>query len=225
MNKKKDKKFNIQRMTITGTTIIILLASLLYIINYYEAPAMLKQYLESCIHPAIFISLMLILPLMGVPISIFLILVGIKFGAIEGILLSAVAMLWHMAVTYFLVHSFLRKRLTALLQPYNVSIPKLKNGKNRWPAFIFMLIPGLPYAVKNYLLAMAEVGFVPYMFINWTAQFGISIPFIILGSAVLKMNLSMLMSALFLFLAGYLIQHYLRKKFSTREWGDKENEG
>jgi uncharacterized membrane protein YdjX (TVP38/TMEM64 family) len=215
MQEKKPEKINLRKAAIAGTAVIILLATAAYIIHYYEPSLILTEYLSRRIHPGIFITLMLVLPLLGVPIGIFLVLVGIKFGIVQGLLLSALIMPCHMALTYYLVHSFLRNWITTLLKPYKVSIPKLRNDQNRWHAFVFMLIPGLPYVAKNNLLALAEMPFVPYMVINWTAQFGLSIPFIILGSAIMEMDLRFLIAALTLLLGGYLLQLYIRKKYGN----------
>jgi uncharacterized membrane protein YdjX (TVP38/TMEM64 family) len=173
---------------------------------------MMRSYLESHIHPGIFIALMLILPIVGAPISVFLVLVGMKFGIVEGILLSAVLMFLHMAITYYLVHSFFRSWITRLLKSYNMIIPDIGNSYNRWHALAFMLIPGLPYAVKNNLLALGGIPFTPYMVINWTAQFGLSIPLIILGGAVIEMNLSILGIAIVLLLASLLLKYSMRKR-------------
>jgi uncharacterized membrane protein YdjX (TVP38/TMEM64 family) len=215
MQEKKPEKINLRKAAAAGTAVIIMVTTAVYIFHYYDPSLILTEYLSRRIHPGIFISLMLILPLLGVPLSIFLVLVGIKFGIVPGLLLSAVIMLCHMALTYYLVHSFLRNWITTLLKPYKVSIPKLRNDRNRWHAFVFMLIPGLPYVAKNNLLALAEMPFVPYMAINWTAQFGLSIPFIILGSAIMEMDLTILIAALTLLLGGYLLQFYLRKKYGN----------
>ncbi len=215
MQKKKPEKIKTGKLVMAGTAGIVLLTAALYLVYHYELANILKEYLSQRMPPGIFLFLMLVLPLVGVPISIFLVLVGIKFGIVEGALLSAVIMCCHMAITYYLVHSFMRKWLTSLLAHYNLPVPKLRGDKKRRHAFIFMLIPGLPYTVKNYVLALAEIGFAPYMTINWTAQFGLSLPFIILGSAVMEMNLKILMMAIALLSAGYLLQYYLRKKYGN----------
>ncbi|MDF1578594.1 MAG: hypothetical protein P1P81_09160 [Desulfobulbales bacterium] len=215
MAEKKPGKIQTGRAALAGGAALVLLVVAIYLIYRYEPAVALGEYLASRINPVIFLALMLVLPVVGIPITIFLVLVGIKFGIVQGLLLSAAIMPCHMALTYYLVHSFLRKWISALLKPYNVSIPKLKGRENRLRALIFMLIPGLPYAVKNNLLALAEVGFVPYMIINWLAQFGLSIPFIILGGAVMEMDRKILTAAVALLLAGYLSQAYLRKKYGN----------
>jgi uncharacterized membrane protein YdjX (TVP38/TMEM64 family) len=209
-------KSNLGKLSLAGGVLVALLAAAAFIVSDHEPAVMLREYLATRSHPGIFIVLMLVLPVLGVPISIFLVLVGIRFGVVGGVLLSAGIMFCHMALTYYLVHTFLRKWIVALLLAHDVAIPRLASPKNRRLAFVFMLIPGLPYAVKNNLLALSEMPFGPYMAINWTAQFGLSIPFIILGGVVMEMNPAILLLVLGFFGGTYLLQHYLKKKYRNR---------
>lgn len=78
---------------------------------------------------------------------------------------------------------------------------------------IFMLFPGLPYSIKNYLLAMSGLSFLEYVIIGWVAQFSLSIPFILLGRAVIKMAPLFLGIALALVLLGFVGQNFLRRRY------------
>lgn len=214
MHDTKSRKTSIARLVILGTALAILLILSAYVIYQHEPSAVLKHYLESRISPALFLFLMLFLPILGVPISIFLVMIGMKFGIVEGTLLSALVMLLHMVFTYYLVHSFLRAWITSLLRYCNIPIPpETKKPPSHRHAIIFMLIPGLPYVAKNNLLALAGLSFVPYLLINWTTQFALSVPLILLGGAVTETNLSVLAVALTLVLGSYILQRYIRQKY------------
>jgi uncharacterized membrane protein YdjX (TVP38/TMEM64 family) len=173
----------------------------------------LWDFLERRVNPLLFITLMLILPIFGVPLTPFLLLAGIKFGLVEGMLLSAAAMLGHMVVVYYLVHSFLRRWIIALLHRLHIAVPEQQAPPGWWPAALFMLIPGLPYAVKNTLLALSAMPFVPYLAINWATQFSLSLPFILFGGAVVEMNYTLLTGAAGLAFCGYLLLFSLNRKF------------
>jgi len=207
---------------------VVAAVSFVYIIIYHDPSIVLREYLENEISPLLFILLMFILPIFGVPLSIFLVLVGMKFGVMPGIVIAAVTMLLHMGFTYFLVHSFLRDALGNVLKTFQIFAPLTQKTPGRWQAFILMLVPGLPYAVKNYLLALTGMEFVPYLYINWLAQFGLSIPFIVLGRAVIEMNLIVLAVSLGLVLAGFLLQYFVGKRYraakiNVSERGGKES--
>ena len=204
------------RTAVIGGLLVILLIACAYLFYSLDVSGMLKSYLESHIHPAVFIALMAILPVLGAPIVVFLVLVGMKFGIVAGILLSAVLMFFHLAVTYYLVHSFLRDWISRLLRRFNVSVPIMGVDYGTWHAVIFAIVPGVPYAVKNNLMALAGVPFVPYMVINWTIHYGMGIPYIVLGSAAIEMDLAILGIGVVLLLVGWFLLHCVRKKFLSK---------
>ena len=201
----------------------IILASILLLVGiwgygHYDQPLEgLWHFLEQRVNPLLFITLMLILPIFGVPLTPFLLLAGIKFGLALGMLLSATAMLGHMVVVYYLVHSFLRKWIIALLHRLHIAVPEQHAPPGWWPATLFMLIPGLPYAVKNTLLALSRLPFVPYLAINWTTQFSLSLPFILFGGAVVEMDYTLLAAAFGLALGGAVLLYFLNRNIRGRQ--------
>lgn len=199
---------------VRGAVLAVLVLTVLAIAAYafinHEPLTVLKNYLESRVHPLLFILLMAVLPIFGVPISLFLVLVGMRFGITAGIVLSAVTMLFHLSATYYLVHSFLRVWITGMLQRFSIPVPELQIMSNKRYAFVFMLVPGLPYVVKNNLLALTGLPLVPYLLIGWLSQFLTGVAFVIFGGAVIEMNYSILALALVLILAGFLLQRFIR---------------
>lgn len=220
---KRQGSWNIgTRPAVIGGLILLIAGGLL--LHHFDLSGILKDYLSSHVPPAVFIVLMAILPILGAPIAVFLLLVGMKFGVAAGILLSAVLMAFHMAVTYYLVHFLLADRIARLLQHFKVSMPTILRNYTTWQVVIFMLVPGVPYAIKNNLLALAGYRFAPYMAINWSTQYGHGIPLIIMGGAVMEMNLAILGIALLLLLIFSLVQRHLRKKFSAKSGGSRDLE-
>lgn len=198
------------RGAVLAVLVLTVLAVAAYAFINHEPLTVLKNYLESRVHPLLFILLMAVLPIFGVPISLFLVLVGMRFGITAGIVLSAVTMLFHLSATYYLVHSFLRVWITGMLQRFSIPVPELQIMSNKRYAFVFMLVPGLPYVVKNNLLALTGLPLVPYLLIGWLSQFLTGVAFVIFGGAVIEMNYSILALALVLILAGFLLQRFIR---------------
>lgn len=198
------------RLTALAIIFLALLAVAVYAVINHEPVTALKNYLENSVHPALFILLMAILPICGVPISVFLVLVGMRFGIVVGIVLVAGTMLFHLSATYYIVHSFLRVWITRLLQRFHIPVPELQIMSNKRYAIVFMLVPGLPYMIKNNLLALTGIPLVPFLFIGWFSQFFTSIPFIIFGGAVMEMDYTALALALALILTGFLLQRFIR---------------
>jgi len=211
MNEHQQRKRPLK--TIAAAVVLILGAgAAVYLFSYHDPLQALERHLQQ-IHPLVFLSAMAILPIVGAPISIFMVLVGIEFGIASGIAVTALLMAFHMAVSYYLANSFLYKWLAALLRLFNITLPGFVGRLSKQTAFIFMLIPGVPYVVKNNVLALSKMDFLPYMLINWTAQFAMSIPLIIAGKAVLDMNVAILAAAAALLLLVYLIQYLAKRRY------------
>ena len=163
----------------------------------------------------LFIGLMAVLPIFGVTIIIFLVFIGIKFGTLAGILISGLLMLFNMLVAYLISHSFLRPRIDSFIGEHHWSQPKMPAGKKELYAFLFIAIPGLPYAVKNYLLALSGLPFLHYLAICWTVQLLMGIPFIVLGEAAKLRHGGALSIAIAMLISGFLVVSWLRREFSA----------
>jgi uncharacterized membrane protein YdjX (TVP38/TMEM64 family) len=203
----------IRKITLLCLGLTVAAAVLFYIFLTYNPTHLVYNYLESDANFLIFAVLMALLPLAGMPISIFLVLAGILYGMPGAIALTAGVMFFHLLMTYYLVHSLVRPLLVRLLDRFDLAIPKFPARGRKRIGFVFMILPGIPYSAKNYLLALAEMPFRPYLLIGWTAQFGLSIPFIILGKGVIRMDPVILLAAVCLLGAGFILQNYLRKKY------------
>ena len=166
---------------LTLAILLIIAAFVIIILVYYQGDVILRlhDYLHNNVNPVAFILLMLILPVVGVPLSLFLLLVGIKFGILWGVFLTGMLMCFHMIITYYIVHSFLRSWIIKLLKRTKLSSLTTKRTLNTWHLLIFMLIPGLPYAAKNCLLALSDIEFKRYLLINWITQFPMSVPLVL----------------------------------------------
>lgn len=200
-----------------GVLLLLIIGFAAYLIHNYDPVPIISDYLEHQVSNWLFIVLMLVLPILGIPVSLFLILVGIKFGIGSGLLLSALLMLSHMVITYFIVHSFLRDLVIRLMHYFKIPVPPMeKHEINRWQAFIFMLVPGLPYVVKNNLLAMTGIPLGSYIIISWTSQFGLSIPLILMGGAIMEMDAVILIIACILALAVYFLKIMVKRILRRR---------
>lgn len=160
---------------------------------------------------ALFIILMVILPVLGFPISIFLVLGGIKFGIIHGILLWLLILPVH-ALIGFLLASWIRKPLQKISKRMGYPVPPLPEKGTAMFSFLFLAIPGIPYAGKNYILPLAGAPFNYCVIMNIIVQFPQGIPFVILGESFIKMDPFLLYVAIALILMLYFILRWLKNK-------------
>ena len=134
-----------------------LLVVVIYIAWEYDTFGWLGYMVNEKTHPVLFVALMALLPCIGFPIIIFLVLAGVKFGLVGGLLIAAITLPVHLLVAFFLGHSVLRPRLQTLLRKQNYTLPEIPQDRFVPFLLLFVGIPSLPYAVKNYLLALADI--------------------------------------------------------------------
>ena len=113
--------------------------------------------------PVWFIITFLVLPLLGFPISVMLVLAGVRFGFWGGMALAAVGVFFHHIAAFRIVHGLFRQRLRDRIERAGYRIPELKKQNQVWFTALFAAIHGPPYSVKLYLLALTEIPLTIYL--------------------------------------------------------------
>ena len=121
------------------------------------------EVIRSDIHPGVFALMMTVLPMVGFPFSPFLIMAGTKFSFLPALALTTVSIAIHMLAAHALSGSFVRPHLKKLFQNRGYALPELPGNEKKRFSFVFMAVPGLPYAVKNYALPLAGVDLRTFM--------------------------------------------------------------
>ena len=204
----------ITKKRILGALFVLTLAGAVYIVIKNDGWQWLTGLINDNTHPVLMLLAFLILPMLGFPISVFLILLGIRFGPIYGLLLMSVGFAVHLLVTFVLTHSYIRPWLTLLAERWHFTIPRMPQHRRIQFSFIFMAVPGLPYTVKNYLLALAGTPFLTYFVICWTVNGLMGAPFVVLSGAAtrwaLLLPLALLGVALLWFIVGRLVANRMK---------------
>jgi uncharacterized membrane protein YdjX (TVP38/TMEM64 family) len=192
---------------------VIFVAGAIYFFRLYNIFEGLNHLVNEKTHPVLFLSLMALLPCVGFPIIIFLVLAGAKFGLSGGLLVTTMTMVLHLSFSYFLGRSVLRSRLERALLKRNFQLPKIPENKIVPFTLLFVGLPGLPYAVKNYVLALAKIPFRYYFSINLSVNLLFSIPIIGLGKSAANMNPWLFFLFLSMSVTAYSIAVWLRRKY------------
>ena len=108
-------------------------------------------------HWLIVFLLVATLPIFGFSIVICYLVVGLKFGAGWGVVVMALAAAVHLLGSHWIARTFLRKRIEAFIAKKKYQLPHVPEGENVSISLMTAVIPGLPYCVRNYLLALAGV--------------------------------------------------------------------
>ncbi len=156
------------------------------------------------------------LPLLGFPITPFLLLAGLRFGLIGGVGVAGAGIAFHNFAAFHLVHGNLRQRMSRRLQARGYSIPSPTGNNRIWFTMLFVGVQGPPYAVKLYLLALTDIPFSIY--------FGIGVPIYLLfsvvavgaGSSAFAVNPLWIYLAVFSMMGLAFLGRWLKRRFGSR---------
>lgn len=105
------------------------------------------------------------LPLVGFPILPVYLVAGARFGPGMGGIIVTIATSAHLVGTYIIARTVLRRPLERLLVRWHAHLPEIPRDEEAMVSLIAALVPGLPYVVRNYLLAMAGLRLRVYFWI------------------------------------------------------------
>jgi uncharacterized membrane protein YdjX (TVP38/TMEM64 family) len=161
----------------------------------------------------LFILLMLVLPMVGVPMSLFLFLLGIKFGIGYGLLILEIIMPLQIFVAYWMARFFRLPMEEYLVVKKGYQIPRIPSDRTFVFSVFFLFFPGVPYAAKIYLLPLAAVPFNYCFWLNWGIQGTLSIPFVLLGKSAADMNVILLGLTLALCLLLLVVLKWVQMRY------------
>jgi uncharacterized membrane protein YdjX (TVP38/TMEM64 family) len=197
---------------ITVLLAVIAFGGLLYAWLGAEAVAFIRYAVNEETQPALFLLMFVFLPLIGFPITAFLILIGVKFGAWAGVLIMLVGMPVHLVVAFLAAHSFLHSLIQRYLKKFEFRLPQVPSNRGLCFSFVFMAVPGLSYTLKNYALALSGVPFRYFFTSGYLVQGAMGVPFVIAGDAVAGKSLALLGAILGVLLILYGLVYLLRHK-------------
>lgn len=108
------------------------------------------------LEPALVIPAMAILPIFGFPVSVVYLVAGARFGPVWGGAVVGVATAVHLLGSYAIARSVLRRPLLRFIERRHRRLPQIPEDEQASVALVVALVPGLPYVVRIYLLAIAD---------------------------------------------------------------------
>lgn len=125
----------------------------------------------------------IILPVFGFPILPLLVLMGARFGAVFGLAVVFTVIPIHLGIAYRVTNSVLQQPVKKFIRNRSVKIPDIPGDRRLRYSILFMIMPGLSYALKNYLLPLSGLTIIPFMVCGWLSQGILAVPFVVLGDA------------------------------------------
>lgn len=171
--------------------------------------------------PVVFFLAFALLPAVGVPASVFTLTVGPVFGERLGmpvvVVLSMVAIMANVVLTYALAHRALRPFLQGLLTRFGYKLPQLAPEDMNDFAIIVRVTPGSPFVVQNYLLGIAGVPFGKNLLVAFLVQLFYTPAFVLFGDALLHGKGAMAATAAALLVVAVVATHWARKHYSKKK--------
>lgn len=177
--------------------------------------------------PVVVFALMATLPIAGFSVSVTYLVAGVKFGPVLGGVAVAGATAVHLLVTYWICQTMLRGRIERMLKRRGHALPHVPKGENVSVAVMAVLVPGLPYVVRNLLLALTDVPLRVYFWVCLPLYVARSYVTILLGDLGMepdRRTLAILAAVYVLKLAvcAYLIWR-IRRRIKERKRGAVAN--
>jgi uncharacterized membrane protein YdjX (TVP38/TMEM64 family) len=109
------------------------------------------------LNPILMLAAMAILPVFGFPVSVVYLLAGVRFGPLWGGVVVASVTAVHLLASYGIARSVFRRPLQRFIEKRHKRLPRIPDDEQAMVALIVALVPGPPYLVRIYLLALADM--------------------------------------------------------------------
>lgn len=198
-------------LAVVGSALLYLFRDSIPPVN--EIRAQMLLILESIPAPLYFIAFV-ILPALGVPLSLFYLTALAVLGSgniFVGLALGILAVALNMTLTNLIARSFLHPVIERIIRHRHLSIPKIK-PHNEWKLVTALRVSPIPFAIQNYLLSLGHSRWRYYLGLSIIIQGAIGTTIMLVGESILKGGLGFILLAVFAFLMLNLIVDYFRKR-------------
>lgn len=205
---------SVKRTRITVAVVAVVLVALLFLTSRVFSTPRWSAWLQE--FPAfLLIGGLLVLPLVGFPLTILLIAVGARFGVSTGIGIAACAAAVHLLLSFPLAE-FFRRPVTALLRRAHWELPKVREGA-AWPFCLWIaLVPGLSYTLKNYLAPLAGAPFRVYFLCYYPVHLATSLIGLMLGGATVHFSWPLVAGIAVYAVVLFVLTRTLAARFRSR---------
>ncbi len=174
--------------------------------------------------PWAYFGLMAVLPLFWFPLSPFL-LFAPAFGLKIAILGSLCALTANMIVSWLVSGKWFRPVFVRLVARFGYSIPEFSERRMLGIALMLRLTPGVPFALQNYLLGLAQMPFGRYLLASLPIIWTVSASFIVLGESLMTGNLKLAVAGVGLAIAIAILLRFLRGRLQAKSIAEGSNNG
>jgi uncharacterized membrane protein YdjX (TVP38/TMEM64 family) len=184
-------------------------------------PAELRERLVAllqAIPKPLYFAAFVVLPMLGVPITVFYLTAIPVLGQAHpatGVALGLLALALDMALANVLGRGLLHPAIEWVIRHRHLKIPKIKR-ENEWKVVLAVRLSPIPFALQNYLLALGHARWRSYLGLSMLVQGSIGAAIMLVGTSILTGGIGYVLAALFAVLVLHLVFDAIRKRL-TRE--------
>lgn len=158
----------------------------------------------------IYFLTMAVVCILPVPISPFYLAAGPLFGISTSIVWIGIGVALNQAAAYFLASGVMRPVIARQLGRMGYSIATVASAEDQW-LFTFLLraVPGVPYALQNWILGLAGIERLRYFVISWPIQMMYALAWLVAGESAFEGRYGMMVVAVAVILAIALIGRWI----------------
>lgn len=150
---------------VTAALLVVALAGIGAFVYFTEFEwASVTRVVEG-LNPVLVIPLMALLPVMGFPIVVVYLVAGARFGPLWGGVVVAGVTAVHLLLTHVVANGLFRRAIQRFVERRHKRIPEIRADEHGSIALLGSLAPGLPYSLRNYLLALSGARLWTYFWI------------------------------------------------------------
>jgi uncharacterized membrane protein YdjX (TVP38/TMEM64 family) len=146
------REFELTRKSI-GLVVAIVLACVTLALLYAQIDVPALHQRAQGVNGGLIFALIVVLPMLGFPVSVAHAVAGVRFGWGLGLLLVTVSIILQMLASYALVKA-LPRLFAKRMQPFRKRLPE---GAHTPITQFTMLLPGAPFFAQNYVLPLIGV--------------------------------------------------------------------
>ena len=217
----KKRGLSRRRWWLAGVCVVVIVGTIVALALEYGWWSELVGALER-VNPVLTVVLMALLPLAGFSIGIVYVVAGLKFGLVWGGLAIIGVTAVHLLGTHWIVRSFLRGPIERFLKRRGYRLPDFPAGAERSLAAMVALVPGPPYFLRNYALALSGIPLASYFWpclMIYTARSYVTLALGDLGGDPSRAGFVWLavIFAVKIAICGLLIRRIRRKHFEEKK--------
>ena len=163
--------FELDRRSLVALSLVVIACVGIALLYHLIDVAALHRRAQDLNGPLVFV-LLVVLPLLGFPVSVANATAGVRFGLGLGLALASIAAVLHLLASYALVKAapkFFARRLASVRR-------RLPPAAHTPLTQFTMLLPGVPYFAKNYVLPLAGVPLGTYL--RWSIPINVARSFV-----------------------------------------------